>query len=81
MEQLKDIDNPEVSEYMVFYENLIWLLSDLCMDKQFVAINQLELFFTYDICFTVINNPIYGDRLRSAFACLMKCCHVEGQRL
>jgi len=35
----QDVDNPEVTEYINFYENLIWLLSDLCMDKQFVAIN------------------------------------------
>ncbi|EAR94170.2 cation channel family protein (macronuclear) [Tetrahymena thermophila SB210] len=81
LEQIKQIHSREVNEYMKFYINVIYLFSDLCMDKQFIAIEFLSKYFSYDICYTIISGQEFDMDLKSAFCSFMRTCYIEGLHL
>ncbi|KAL4441627.1 hypothetical protein ABPG74_021559 [Tetrahymena malaccensis] len=68
----------EVDEYMRYYINIIYLFSDLCMDKQFIAIEFLSKYFSYEICYTIISGQDFDKNLKSAFCSFMRTCYIEG---
>jgi hypothetical protein len=64
----KHIDDGKTFNYVI---SIIRLLSDLCMDRNYLAIDIMQKEFTYDICYEIISNPMYNLVVREAFAVFM----------
>lgn len=62
-------DTIEVDEgrYYAFYNSLISLLADLCMDRNYSAIETLQEYLPLAICTEVVTSELYDFNLRSAF--------------
>lgn len=63
------LDQEEVYKYFL---STVHLLSDLCLDRNYVAIDYLESIYTFDLCFKVLSNSELNYELRSAFASLFQ---------
>ena len=53
--------------YYAFYTSLISLLADLCMDRNYTAIDVLQLYLPLAICTEIVTSDLYDFNLRSAF--------------
>lgn len=73
-----EMDNLTSYNYFV---TLIQFLSDLCLDKNFIAITPLQVIFRFDMCKFIMTNLDYDDDLRSAFARLTLTLWIEGKQL
>ena len=63
-----------------YFASLIHLFADLCLERNYIAIESLQNVYTYDICFRVIsdtNEDMY--RLKCSFARLMKSLWIDRQ--
>lgn len=66
--------NDTIYEYFV---SLIYLLADLCLQRNYIAISNLENIYTYDLCFAIMSREEYSDDLRTAFAKLFNCLWLD----
>jgi hypothetical protein len=46
------------------------LLADLCRDRNYLAIDELQQNFPFEVCFAIISENEYPNELRDAFVCL-----------
>lgn len=53
-----------------FFVSMIKLLGDLCMDKNYLAIDKLKDFYSFEICQTIIMDSQQSPDLREAFSYL-----------
>ena len=63
-----------------YFASLIHLFSDLCLERNYIAIEALQSVYTYEICYKVIsdtNEDFY--RLKCSFARLMKTLWIDRQ--
>jgi hypothetical protein len=68
-------------QYFEYFNSIILLISDLCLDRNQDAINFLEKEYPFDLCYEIINNGSandfiddkkdYGLKVRNAFTRLM----------
>jgi len=59
----KFIDQPEYkNDYNYFAANIL-LLSDLCLDRNKIAIDKLSDVYTFTICSKIINTDSFGHKL------------------
>ncbi|RZK09968.1 MAG: hypothetical protein EOO43_20750, partial [Flavobacterium sp.] len=73
--QSQENDEGEAFRYL---EGLIHLFSNLCLERNYIAIDHLEPVYTYDLCFKVISGTkeeLIG--LRSAFLRLMNTLWLD----
>jgi hypothetical protein len=42
-----------------YFHNLVSFLSDLCLDKNFIAINELKNIFPLEMCTHILQSPKY----------------------
>lgn len=59
-------------KYFKFYCSLINLLGDICLDRNYSAIEMLKSYFSVITCQKIIISPSFKYSLRSAFCRLMK---------
>ena len=67
-------DGHRIYKYVV---SLTRLLADLCRDRNYSAIDELQSDFTFDILYAVISDSEYPSDLRDAFTCLMVSLWVD----
>lgn len=53
--------------YFNYYSSLMKLLGDLCLDRNYIAIDMLQSYMTLDICVEIICSDEYSWSIRSAF--------------
>ena len=73
----KDHEHKGLFDYFISF---IHLCSDLCLSRNYIAINQLELIYTYDICFKIFSLPNSNDsllQLTGAFARLLNHLWID----
>ena len=56
--------------YFSYYSSLMKLLGDLCLNRNYIAINVLQSYMTLNICIEVICSEEYNWSIRSAFCTL-----------
>jgi hypothetical protein len=56
---------------------MVRLLSDLCKDRNYLAIDILQKKFPFEICFDIMKNSIYGFGIREVFTSLMKNLWID----
>lgn len=61
---------PETQKTFNYFVGLVRLLSDLCKDRNYLAIDILQKKFTYEHCFEIING-VYELEVREVFTSLM----------
>lgn len=61
----KKQDDGEKYDYFL---SMVYLLADLCLGRNYIAMDFLQTVFTYDICFQVIVDELTDYELKSAFA-------------
>jgi len=69
-----ELDGHEKYEYFL---SMIYLLSDLCLQRNYVAINFLKTVYTYDLCFSTISDETLTWELRTAFAKLLNTLWLD----
>ena len=74
--QLKFLDaiNTSVFKYLVSFT---LLLGDLCLKRNYLAIEILQELFTFDICFNIIVSDDYPPNIREAFTFLFTALWVD----
>lgn len=70
--------NKESIEYE-FFLSVIELMADLCLNKNFLAINVLKDIYTFEICFLLISNKKYEPEIRAAFVRLIVTLWIEAE--
>lgn len=60
-----------------FFISLIYLLGDLCLDRNYLAIDSLQAKYTFDLCRSVILNTDLKLRVRDAFCYLMNALWID----
>lgn len=65
------------NELYEFFCTLICLLSDLCLDRNFLAIEPLAEMYSYELCYELITNTNYDYQLRHAFTKLITTLWVD----
>lgn len=63
--------------YYSFYCSMIYLLGDLCQDRNYTAIQTLRSYFSVPICISIITTKDYSFSLRSAFCRLMESLWIN----
>ena len=56
-------------------------LSDLCLEKNFLAISTLQEVFSLEMCKFVVKNINYTSEVRAAFAKLTLTLWIEGKKM
>lgn len=56
---------------------MIQLLSDLCMSRNYLAMDCLFDLYPLNMCVEIVGNPNYGYELRTCFATLVKNLWVD----
>jgi len=69
-----EMDNGENFNYFL---SMIYLLSDLCLERNYVAINYLKPIYTYDLCFRIISDDSLPLELRTAFVKLLNTLWID----
>jgi len=64
-----------------FFVALILLLSDLCLDRNFLAINPLSDKYKYELCFAVISSKQFDVTLRYAFTRLITTLYIDREMI
>ena len=67
----------EDGKFYYFYCSLIFLLSDLCQERNYSAINVLRTYFSVDICITVICSKDFSYLMRSTFCRLIQNLWID----
>ena len=67
----------EGNDLYTFFCTLVCLLSDLCLDRNFLAIKPLSDMYSYDLCYELISNTNYDYELRHAFTKLMTTLWID----
>jgi len=70
----KNQDGLRIYRYVVA---LTRLLADLCRDRNYTAIDELQRELSFDILYAVVSDAEYPYSLRDAFACLMLSLWVD----
>jgi len=70
----KEMDNGENFKYFL---SMIYLLSDLCLERNYIAINYLKPIYTYDLCFRIISDNSLTLELRTAFVKLLNTLWID----
>lgn len=63
--------------YYIFYLNLIGLFSDVCMGRNYKAIDILKEWFSLDVVLEVIVNPVHPAKLRKEFVNLLDKLYLD----
>lgn len=56
------------NELYAYFISLVYLLADLCLGRNYVAIDGLKGIYTYEICYNILSNQKYNTAVRTAFA-------------
>ncbi len=67
-------DSGRLYEYFVASLDLV---AELCLDRNYKGINELEPIFPIEIVYNCMNNPEYEPRLRAGFAKVFLYLHVD----
>ena len=67
------------SPEMDYFVSTIELMADLCLDKNFLAIQPLRKIYTFEICSWVISQEGYGEKIRAAFIRLVVTLWIEAE--
>ena len=62
-----------------FFLSTIELIADLCLNKNFIAINELKDIYTFRLCFLLISNQKFDAEIRAAFVRLVITLWVEAE--
>ena len=66
--------NYEVYDYFI---SAIELLADLCLSRNFIAINKIQQIYTREICCSIISSAAYDTGMRKAFARLLNSVWID----
>ena len=73
---LKDLhiesDTRDSGKYYTFYCSLIYLLGDLCQERNYAAIEILRSYFSVPVCQQIITQDVFRFDLKAAFCRLME---------
>jgi hypothetical protein len=65
---LKDFkDEGENKKAMRYFSEMILLCSDLCLDRNFIAIDVLKREYPFPVCFAILNDKINDMAIRYSF--------------
>lgn len=64
----------QVAEYFV---TQLYLVADLCLDRNYVAINILEPFYEYDMLLTLLKNIQLPHTCKAAVCRVIRCLYVD----
>lgn len=64
----------QVAEYFV---TQLYLVADLCLDRNYVAINTLENFYEYDVLLTLLKNIQLPQMCKAAVCRVIRCLYVD----
>lgn len=70
----KNSEDLDFGEKYNYFLSMIHLLSDLCLQRNYVAMDYLQTIYTYDICYTIVSDTSdqeLGWEIKSAFAKLL----------
>lgn len=66
-------DTDKIAEYIVAE---MFLVAEMCMDRNYVAINKLDLYFPYDVLVTILQANV-TVAVKSAAMRILLCLHVD----
>jgi hypothetical protein len=55
----------------------LYLLADLCLDRNYVSMNFIELKFPYEMLITILKNPDSPRRFKAPVCRLLRCLYVD----
>ena len=67
-------NDAEVYRYFI---SMIYLLADLCLSRNYIAIDELKDIYTYDICFKIVSRRHFPLEIRTAFAKLFNHLWID----
>ena len=73
----KESKSRDDGKYYEFYCSLIFLLSDLCQNRNYLTIKTVRSYFPLDICIDIIVSKEYKFMLRSAFSKLILTLWID----
>ena len=76
---LNEFQKQKESEEYEFFLSTIELMADLCLGKNFLAIDELKEIYTFKLCSLLISNKIFDLEIRAAFVKLMNTLWVEAK--
>lgn len=56
---------------------MIYLLSDLCLSRNYIAIDILSSIYPLNLCIEILGNPTYGFELRTCFTKLIQTLWID----
>ena len=60
-----------------YFLSFVNLLADLCLNRNYIAMDKLATIYPYDLCFEIISDPYIGPALREGFARLIKTLWID----
>ena len=60
-----------------YYIGVVYLLADLCLSRNYIAIDGLKEIYTYELCFEILSSEEFPIEMRSAFAKLFNHLWVD----
>lgn len=73
----KESNARDDGRYYNFYYSSIFLLSDLCQNRNYSAIEILRSYFAVETCISIMTSDIYDYKLRSAFCKLTQNLWID----
>jgi hypothetical protein len=77
----KGVQAPNISELKHqiadYFCAQLYLLADLCLDRNYVSMNFIELKFSYDMLLTLLKLPSSPRRFRAPVCRLLRCLYVD----
>jgi hypothetical protein len=67
---IKSKKDPVRLNFNKYFVSLVHFLSDLCYQRNYIAIEVLRLYYPLDLCLTIITNDSYQYDIRDAFCAL-----------
>lgn len=62
-----------------YFISTIELMADLCLNKNFIAIDKLKNLYTFRLCSLIISNEKYEEKIRTAFLRLVMTLFIEAE--
>ena len=60
-----------------YYESQIFLFAEMCLDRSYNSIYEMQRQFSYDMLVSLVGNDLLPDALRSAFTLLMLRTYID----
>lgn len=73
-QQQSKVKKSQIAEYLV---QQLYVVADVCLDRNYVAMNMLEKAFSYDILLSVLKLPNIPNKLKAPVARIIRCLHID----